>query len=140
MQSNINHFFLQFLLIIFNKNGRVHYFRQSASSVKEGLQIINKVKPRVSTLKSTTDISPHEIKTKVVQHEKTFQNTYFLLLHLIHFYNYFLCKWGLFPRSYMDIMNEIVLKIQYLASSSLVLRKFNMGTKASGSLSINIYF
>ena len=40
----------------------------------------------------------------------------------------------------MDIMNEIVLKIQYLASSSLVLRKFNMGTKASGSLSINIYF
>ena len=35
--------------------------------------------------------------------------------------------------------NIIVQKESYLASSSLVLRKFNMGTKASGSLSINIY-
>lgn len=34
----------------------------------------------------------------------------------------------------------IVQEHPYLASSSLVLRKFNMGTKASGSLSINIYF
>ena len=39
-----------------------------------------------------------------------------------------------------NVKRFIVQEDSYLASSSFVLRKFNIGTKASGSLSINICF